>query len=254
MLSEAQKFWDAINGKVKGTVANLTQNAFRCERYEVTTAPNGTKIGVTLPMGTNELFLPYSKEVSNAAVGSSVLVVWWGSMSNAKVYYFANGYMGASPLDARPVGSLYISLDSTEPGELFGGDWYQIEDTFLLAAGSVYSAGDTGGAATVTLTTDEIPAHTHGSKTLTGWARFRAMDPAASDNRNMVNSASGIVSRSADSGLQPGFRNSSGRIEVQSQYNRIDITATHEHTSVGGGEAHENMPPYLAVYVWQRIA
>ena len=94
MISEALQFWNTIAGKVKGLIKTETQNAFRAERYEVTTAPDGTKIGVTLPMGTNEIFLPYSREVANATVGASVLVVWWGSMSNAKVYYYANGYKG----------------------------------------------------------------------------------------------------------------------------------------------------------------
>lgn len=94
MLSEALSFWEAIAGKVKQLIKKETQNTFRCERYEVTTAPNGTKIGVTLPYGTNEVFLPYSSELVSASVGDPVLVVWWGSMSNAKVYYYADGYRG----------------------------------------------------------------------------------------------------------------------------------------------------------------
>lgn len=94
MLNEALSFWEAISGKVKQLIRGETKNAFRTERYEVTTAPNGTKIGVTLPFGTNEIFLPYSAELRNASVGDSVLVVWWGSMSNAKAYYYADGYRG----------------------------------------------------------------------------------------------------------------------------------------------------------------
>jgi len=96
MLSEAQRFWEAIAGKVKQLIKGETQNAMRCERYEVTTAPDGTQIGVTKAFGTHELMLPYSAEVSNAAVGDPVLVVWWHSMSNAKVYYFADGFAGSS--------------------------------------------------------------------------------------------------------------------------------------------------------------
>ena len=94
MISEAQRFWDAIAGKVRQLINSETKNCFRCERYEVTTAPNGTKMGVTLPMGSREIMLPYSTEVSGAHVGDSVLVVWWGSMSNAKVYYYADGFRG----------------------------------------------------------------------------------------------------------------------------------------------------------------
>ena len=96
MLSEAQRFWDAIVGKVRKVAQEVTKNTFRCERYTVTTAPNGTKMGVTLPMGSKEIFLPYSREVASATVGSQVLVVWWFSMSNAKVYFFADGYDGSA--------------------------------------------------------------------------------------------------------------------------------------------------------------
>lgn len=95
MIAEAKAFWDAISGKVKSLVHKETENALRLQRYDVTTAPNGTVMGVTQPFGNNELFLPYSQEVAGAAVGDTVLVAWWGSMSNAKVYYFAKGYEGA---------------------------------------------------------------------------------------------------------------------------------------------------------------
>ena len=115
MLRDAVAFWEAISGKVKQLVKRETKNAFRTERYEVTTAPNGTKIGVTLPLGSKEIFLPYSSEVASATVGDSVLVVWWGSMSNAKVYYFANGYDGS--LGARPkVGTVSLPLSWNSSG------------------------------------------------------------------------------------------------------------------------------------------
>lgn len=94
MLSEAQQFWDAIKGKVRQLIRSETDNTYRCERYEVTTVANGSKMGVTLPMGDNEIFLPYSREVARATVGTPVIVVWWKSMSNAKVCYFADGYRG----------------------------------------------------------------------------------------------------------------------------------------------------------------
>lgn len=96
MLKEAESFWTSIAGKVRRLIQSETQNTFRCERYDVTTAPADGKIGVTLPLGQTEIFIPYSAEVESATVGDTVLVVWWGSMSNAKAYYFGNGYAGAS--------------------------------------------------------------------------------------------------------------------------------------------------------------
>ena len=56
-----------------------------------------------------------------------------------------------------PVGSIYMSVNSTSPADLFGGTWEQIKDTFLLAAGDTYSAGSTGGETEGWLTIDEIP-------------------------------------------------------------------------------------------------
>ena len=94
MIQEALSFWDAIKGKVVQECKDQIQNTLRVERYTVTTAADGSVMGVTLPYGSTELFLPYSKEVADAAVNDVVLVAWWGSMSNAKVYYFANGYEG----------------------------------------------------------------------------------------------------------------------------------------------------------------
>lgn len=130
MISEAQRFWDAIVGKVRQVAQDVSKNAFRCERYEVTTAPNGSKIGVTLPLGTKEIFLPYSVEVENATVGSQVLVVWWGSMSNAKVYYYANGYRGTRPArEAYPVGAVFESttlFTTTQLSQMLGGTWVRI--------------------------------------------------------------------------------------------------------------------------------
>lgn len=50
-----------------------------------------------------------------------------------------------------PVGSVYISTNSTNPGNLFGGSWSQIKDSFLLACGNSYANGEVGGEASVKL-------------------------------------------------------------------------------------------------------
>ena len=49
------------------------------------------------------------------------------------------------PLDAYPIGSIYMSLDSTNPADIFGGVWEQIKDTFLLATGDKYLENMRGG-------------------------------------------------------------------------------------------------------------
>ena len=220
MLSEAQRFWEAIAGKVKQTAKEVSKNAFRCERYTVTTAPNGVKMGVTLPMGNTELMLPYSSEVASATVGDTVLVVWWGSMSNAKVYYYANGYSGA--MAAYPVGSYYWSSNSTSPALLFGGTWEQVKDRFVLAAGDDYTVNATGGEATHTLIEDEMPSHSHivsNYMSAVGWS-------GASPSRSYLNNNNDGYVGSTDPWSKP----------------------------TGGGQAHNNMPPYIVAYCWHRVA
>ena len=218
MLNEALSFWEAISGKVKQLIRGETKNVFRTERYEVTTAPDGTKIGVKLPFGTNEIFLPYSSELATATVGESVLVVWWGSMSNAKAYYYADGYRGG--LAAYPIGSIYMSVNSTSPATLFGGTWVQIKDTFLLSAGDTYSAGDTGGEAEHKLTVAEMPKHKH------QWRGFWTVNKGASGTST----------------------------QNKSRYWQSDEPLEDITNEIGGDAAHNNMPPYLTVYMWKRTA
>ncbi len=151
---------------------------------------------------------------------------------------WANGIISA--LDIYPVGAIYMSVNSTSPATLFGGTWQQIEDTFLLSAGQTYTAGDTGGEASHTLTTDELPSHTHGSKTLTGTLNPLAWASSATES-GIVSGTQQHTDRVGNSGSNWGDR-------------RYTINATHEHDSVGSDNSHNNMPPYLVVYVWKRTA
>ena len=112
-----------------------------------------------------------------------------------------------------PVGSFYISDNSTSPATLFGGTWERIQDKFLLAAGATYAAGTMGGEATHTLTIDEMPSHNHTYLKLTG------------------------TSSNKDTGTGTAWGE-----ETRNTGNK------------GGSQPHNNMPPYLAVYVWKRTA
>jgi hypothetical protein len=75
-----------------------------------------------------------------------------------------NGKMSRSDLldMVYPVGSIYMSVNTTNPATLFGGTWEQMKDRFLLGAGDTYTLGRTGGEAAHTLTVAEMPAHAHG--------------------------------------------------------------------------------------------
>lgn len=154
-------------------------------------------------------------------------------------------------LTAHPVGSLYWSSDATSPADLFGGTWERVKDTFILAAGDDFAAGDTGGEVTHKLTTEELPAHTHGSKELKGSIVIRALDSAGTVNK--LNSASGILGREISTNSDKWY-DIANRQQISGQYDKLTVDATHTHSSVGSDVAHNNMPPYEVYYCWKRIS
>lgn len=117
-----------------------------------------------------------------------------------------------------PVGTIYTNkTDSRNPNEILGfGTWVAIEaGRTIVAAGGGYAAGTTGGEATHTLTVAEIPAHHH-----------------------HTTSRSGAVS-SGPTASPIAFMDDVGGVETG---------------DTGGGGAHNNMPPWLAAYAWERTA
>lgn len=241
MFEEATKFWSAIEGKVKKTIKALTTRCLQCERYDVTTAPNGSKIGVTQPFGERELFIPYSAEVSQAVVGDTVLVMWWNGLSTAKACFFGSGpasnyntivqqAVKAAMLAAHPVGSYYWSDDPTDPGTLFGGTWERIKDVFVLAAGDTYAIGANGGN----------PTHQH---TLdAGYAKI-AFNYSSAYANHLYQAYKYVPTFTAGqywSGM--------------TQYQTTDISETKASALGGTTDTASNMPPYIAAYCWKRIA
>lgn len=59
-----------------------------------------------------------------------------------------------------PIGSIYMSVNSTSPEILFGGTWEQLQNRFLIGASNTYTAGSTGGSATRTLGRNNLPPDT----------------------------------------------------------------------------------------------
>lgn len=131
-------------------------------------------------------------------------------------------------LSAYPVGAIFISTDNTSPSTLFGGTWEQIKDTFLLAAGSTYAAGTTGGEATHKLTELELAKHRHEKIYYADSGQtFGLAQTGTGTNSNWYLDYSSASDNPGDA-LNTGYS--------------------------GGDQPHNNMPPYLAVYVWKRTA
>lgn len=155
-----------------------------------------------------------------------------------------------------PVGAVYVSLSEDDPTKLFGGTWERIKDAFLLSAGDNYAAGETGGEAEHMLTLEEAPAHTHERGTMDITGSFETRPNVTSDDGGPVVKASGAFTFTASKGSQKDY----GMAEDSTAYTNdlVDFAAsrswTGETSESGGGTAHNNMPPYLAVYMWKRTA
>lgn len=127
-----------------------------------------------------------------------------------------------------PVGSIYMSVNDTSPATFFGGTWQRITGCFLLAAtdngadggnsNASIAPGKTGGEATHTLTVAEMPSHAHNY---------------------------GNYTTAAPTGASIGYATI-----LQGQ----NIGALAGTNAAGSGQAHNNMPPYLSVYMWKRTA
>ena len=148
-----------------------------------------------------------------------------------------------------PVGSIYMSVNSTSPASLFGGTWTQLKDRFLLGAGDTYSNGTTGGSS-------ELQSHSHSIPALSGTA-------ASSTHSHIVTTKT----TSYGSGTQTNWRclswpgtsadytqtvyTNNGTADGAHTHNVTTSASTSGTTGTGTGN---NMPPYLTVYMWKRTA
>ena len=125
------------------------------------------------------------------------------------------------PYSYYPVGFFYITDSDISPASIYGGTWELIKDKFLLGCGDTFILGATGGEINHTLTADELAEHSHTyyRDKLFVW-----------DNTDLGDSS----------------------------YNNVSIVEHGATTSTvgvtGGNQPHNNMPPYIAVYIWHRIA
>lgn len=148
-----------------------------------------------------------------------------------------------------PVGYIYISAASTSPATLFGfGTWTAIQGRFLVAENATRPAGNTGGAASVTLAEANLPAHAHSFS-------------ASTDNQG---AHTHDIARDHDgaTGTVEWTLHSTGTSGPDQQYNnQLYSSGGHTHsvsgtTGNGAGTATSFgiLPLWLSVYMWQRTA
>ena len=139
-----------------------------------------------------------------------------------------------SQLALYPVGSIYISINETNPGELFGGTWETYgEGRTLVGVGKgedtrgeqlSFAINQTGGEYNHALSVAEMPSHNHTLTAVRGTSSSKALTDCTTSWRAYGNFLS---SASSSSGTT---------------------------SSTGSSSAHNNIQPYIACYMWQRVS
>ena len=137
-----------------------------------------------------------------------------------------------------PVGSIYMSLDSTSPANLFGGTWLPIKDRFLIGAGNTYPVGAEGGQKT----------HDHGSGTLS------ALFGQPNNNQTAAKFCYKSVATKDDASDVVSVWTADKTIYVQGSSSSNTDWSNSGVDVMGRTSEVNSLPPYFAVYMWHRIA
>lgn len=170
--------------------------------------------GVDILQGKDGAF----SEINIPSGGTTNQVLAKASNEDAD-YKWKNDDIGTANLLAPyPVGAIYMSMNPTDPGTLFGGTWTQIVERFLYASGA--NPGETGGSHTIIIGVNNMPSHAH-SYVDTVPDTYQIKESGVSPITASPTSQSGI-------GKTTGYQ--------------------------GGGEAIQTTPPFMRCYTWYRTA
>lgn len=229
LANKMDKKWDASNSGGVLTVASGGATTPRKLKFDthgmklrlrsaVTYSDGSCDEYATIPLAN--IRVPIENSLDNDHVDRALSAAMGRELNNTKL-------SKQQVLDMfYPVGTIYQTTDSTfDPAEKWGGTWETIKGRFLLSDGNGYTAGSTGGEATHTLTAQEMPSHTH--------------------TMYINNDASSY-----------GWTPTVGKYLTKTDH---VTTSTKNYGGIlaqdgaGGGQSHNNMPPYLVVCTWKRI-
>ena len=183
----------------------------------------------------------------------------------------------------------WASNDPTSPASFIGGTWERVEGEFIMGASSAYPVGTTGGSATHTQTTAEMPSHSHSGSTgsagshshsastdSAGWHSHSGTTNGAGEHSHNVNAE---YKSGGDDGESYRIRNygaswanykfttssdgshthsfSTNGTGSHTHTVSIGDAGAHSHTvsigSTGSGQAMNILNPYYALYIWVRV-
>lgn len=149
-----------------------------------------------------------------------------------------------------PIGSIYCTINNISPSTFLGGTW-----TLCCQGETIIGVDESdedfatsnlsGGEKTHILAMNEMPSHNHGSISLWG-----AVGNIAVQQKSWELSTSGICSLR---NYNPEVRGYAPKTH-NNGYDGVNINATHTHSTVGSGIAHNNLQPYIVCYIWTRTA
>ena len=233
-------------GLVTGDVEIAADRSYTAKIVVTDSLGNSTEFEENIP--TEQVAFHLKEGGKGAAFGKAaeqdeLLDVAWDARFRENVQVDGALQVGGKTLldMVYPVGSIYLSVSGTDPQTLFGGTWARLEDVFLLAAGAKHPAGSTGGEEAHTITEGEMPSH--GNHLMQGRMYQELADNASNDSSYRSNTLYLGKNAFASTGnFNRGWKDWNGGEMYPAG------------TLKGGGNPHNNMPPYLAVYTWKRTA
>ena len=151
---------------------------------------------------------------------------------------------------APPVGYVWKSASSVSPASVFPGTtWTQLKDRAIIGAGGSYGNGTTGGSSTVTLSTGNLPSHSHsgstssaGSHSHDSLTKVKSVKPGSEWNDGLYSKISLYAS---------------GSYGISSKSTATSSNGAHSHTAslskAGSGSSFSVLNPYIVRYMWERI-
>lgn len=185
-----------------------------------------------------------NREVLNISSGN-VLKIGNDSISTV----LATGLLNA----IYPVGTIYTTIVATNPGSVFGGTWVEFGAGRVLVGRSsgeteFDTVEETGGAKTVTLSSAQMPNHTH---TQDAHSHTGSTDTGTPFGTNKLYGFG--TSESGVNGVRAyNITNNYDNSNHTHSFTTGNATATNQYT--GGGGSHNNIQPYIVVYFFKRTA